>query len=93
MKKPSKEGVISVLILLALGFYFSYIPKLIVMYGIDNGIKAFSSPVPFHEVYSVFCAAWIFGHILLGVIILCLYMMLWGCHEDKSKLPKIPPYI
>ena len=75
------SGVKLLLVLSIVVAYFSAVPYWIVKYGIDNHYPAFDNGAPFSEVFSVFSGAWLFGHMLIGLILLSLYMLLFGCND------------
>lgn len=65
--------------------YLTVVPAGIVKYGIANNVPAFANGAPFHEVYSVFCLAWLFGHLLTGGYLYALYMLCYGCQKQNTE--------
>ena len=85
MKKPSKQGVKAIVLIVAVSLYLSIVPYFIVIYGVRNEIEGFTAGVPFHGMYSTVGMMWFFGHVLVGILLLCFYMLLWGCNNDQRE--------
>jgi hypothetical protein len=74
-----KRALINLLMVIIPCLYLGVIPSYIVKYGMNNNIPAFNNGAPFHEVYSVFAAVWIFGHLIVWALLFALYMLCYGC--------------
>ena len=79
-----KRALINLLIFVAALFHTVVLPSYIVEYGMANKIPAFDNGSPFSEVYSAFCAFWVFAHLIGGVLLLSLYMITYGCHKGAK---------